>query len=421
MKVDIRHKIKLKSLFVLSLLLGTFLFSATLISAHFVDLFQLSAGQQSTIRCAGDRLTTEQKNKNDVLVKCLGTVAAATPAPVVTPSPMAHTPSPTPSSPSTPPTNPSGIFGAVSTDLLGNCPANVHDRFVTTGPDGKQYRTWHPQTVPVDASNPGGEKCTFAHEHGADPSTSSLYAEAVPFGYVAGLLNMDEPHAGFKCFVANQGTKNDEGRTSTIDGLLCFHMGTGGPSRFTQRFHSMVYKIATADGKRMSVQGMADTGSVGSICDSPRAGKTVLSLGCKVDSSYEIWENVLKINNKGKTILNAVSSTAAFDPISVRDPSDHAKLVPISSADAASIFKFNDSRDGYRGCRRESYFGPVHWYNSGSTTTYFTDAYGNVTAGGPLKQEISQGNTTNFIATSDGMAQFKYREEHCGAGLGLKN
>lgn len=425
MKVDIRHRYALKSLVILAIFFGTFLFSAKLISAHFQELYQLSAGQQSTIRCVGDRLTTERKNKNEVLVKCLAAVVS--PSPTVRPS-VTPTQSPAPTMSPMPMPSPTGsgtgstsIFGAVSADLLGNCPASVHDRYVTTGPDGKTYRTWHPQTVPIDANNPSGASCTFAHEHGADPSTSSLYSGPVPFGYVAGLLGMDEPHAGFKCFVVNNGTKNDENRTAVIDGMLCFHMGTGGPSRFTQRFHSMVYKIKTTDGRSVDLQGMADTGTVGSICDNPRAGKTVLSLGCKVDSSYEIWENVLKINNKGQTVAQAVASTAVFDPITVRDPNDQAKVVYVNSPDAKTLFKFNDSRDDYRGCGRESYFGPIYWYNSGSSTTYYTDAYGNVVANGPLKQQISQHNTVNFAASSDGQSQFKFVQDFCAPGLGLKN
>ena len=36
------------------------------------------------------------------------------------------------------------------------CPAWVHDQYMTTGPDGKQYRTWHPQIDPV-------YWCTFGH------------------------------------------------------------------------------------------------------------------------------------------------------------------------------------------------------------------------------------------------------------------
>jgi hypothetical protein len=419
MKVDIRQWSTSKRIFSLSIFITTFLLSAQLISAHFTELFQLNAGQQSTIKCLGNRLTTERKNSKEVLVKCAGAVASPTPSA----SPQQSS-SPTPSAspvPSGTPVSSGDIFGAVLPETLGTCPASVHDRFVTKGPDGKNYRTWHPQTVPLDPNNPSGPSCTFGHEHGADPASSPLFTEAIPFGYVGSLAGMDEPHAGFKCFVANKGTTNDEGRVATNDSMFCFHMGTGGPSRFTQRFHSMVYKLKTGDGKSINVQGMADTGSVGSICSSPRAGKTVLSLGCQVGSAYEIWENVLKINNKGQTVATAIASTAVFDPITVRDPQNESRVILTSSADANPIFKFNDSRADFRGCKRESYFGPVYWYNDTPTTTYYTDAFGNVTANGPLKQEISQHNTTKFVASSDGQTVFKLLKDSCGSGLSLKN
>src|SRR5438067_7518874 len=44
------------------------------------------------------------------------------------------------------------------------CPSWVHDQYVTVGPDGKTYATWHP---PVDPQY----GCYFGHEHGADPRT----------------------------------------------------------------------------------------------------------------------------------------------------------------------------------------------------------------------------------------------------------
>ena len=45
------------------------------------------------------------------------------------------------------------------------CPQWVHDQYVTTGPDGKTYPTWHPA---VDAAT----GCYFDHDHGDDPRAS---------------------------------------------------------------------------------------------------------------------------------------------------------------------------------------------------------------------------------------------------------
>jgi hypothetical protein len=141
--------------------------------------------------------------------------------------------------------------------------------------------------------------------------------------------------------------------------------GTGGAARFTTRFHSLDFHVVTANGQRMDVAGMADTGNVGTICSNPREGRTVMGFGCKLDSAYEIWENKLNIVNKGNSVAMAITSTAVFDPITVMNPSDLTKAIPVWDPQADSqIFKFNDSRDGYRGCERESYTGPLMWFNA---------------------------------------------------------
>jgi hypothetical protein len=322
------------------------------------------------------------------------------------------------------------VFGVVSNEIVGTCSQEIHDKYVVKGPDGVVYRTWHPQK---DASG-----CSFAHEHGDNPAESAIYTGApVAFGYVGNQIAMDEPHAGFKCFVHNKGTQNDEGGVALHDSYYCFHMGTGGAARFTQRFHSIEFHLKTNTGAIMNVQGMADTGNVGTICDNPRNARTVMAFGCKLDSSYEIWENTLKITNRGNTVATAITSTAAFDSITVMDPSDKTKAIPVwDFAAQQNIFKFNNDRTGYRGCDREAYSGPTQWYNRGGSQVYYTDVYGNVVNGGPLKQEISPiitsqaGKTDQFGGlimaykggnASDPQLQFKYRKSSCAPGLGVKN
>lgn len=359
--------------------------------------------------------------------------ATATAQPTVAPTASPVTTVPPTASPVA--TSGNSIYGVVSADILGTCSAAVHDRYVTKGPNGVTYRTWHPQTVPVDVNNPNGTKCGFAHEHGDDPSTSPIFTGAVPFNYVPSLIAMDEPHAGFKCFVHNKGTRNDEGGVALHDSYYCFHMGTGGAARFTARFHSMDFHIRTATGARMDVVGMADTGNVGTICDNPRQSRTVMGLGCKIDSAYEIWENSLRIVNKGNTVAAATTSTAAFDSITVMDPADKTKAIYIWDALAqANIFKFNDPRENSRGCDREAYSGPVSWYNRGGTQVYYTDVYGNVVNDGPVKQVISTSTNSDagaltqfggvimaYKGGNDPQVQFKYRKSSCAPGLGLKN
>jgi hypothetical protein len=359
------------------------------------------------------------------------TIDSPTPTATVMPT-MSMTPTPTPVSTTS---TGAAIYGVVSADLLGTCSAAVHDRYITTGPDGKVYRTWHAATVPVDANNPNGAKCTFAHEHGDNPATSNIFRGAVPFDYIPAQISMDEPHAGFKCFVHNKGTRNDEGGIALHDSYFCFHMGTGGAARFTTRFHSLDFHVVTANGQRMDVAGMADTGNVGTICSNPREGRTVMGFGCKLDSAYEIWENKLNIVNKGNSVAMAITSTAVFDPITVMNPTDLTKAIPVWDPQADSqIFKFNDSREGYRGCERESYTGPLMWFNANGAQVYYTDVYGNVVNNGPIKQYISNINTERagtltqfgglimaYKGGTDPQTQFKYRNSSCVSGIGVKN
>lgn len=358
--------------------------------------------------------------------------AAPTLHPISTTTPTGNTTQSGGNPPPPPPSSTSGaIFGVVGADTLGTCSAAVHDKYVTTGPDGRLYRTWHP------ARDPSG--CTFGHEHGDDPATSNIYnGKPVPFGYVAAQLNppMDEPHVGFKCFVHNKGTRNDEGGVMLHDSYYCFHMGTGGATRFTTRFHSLVFYLRTSSGYIMNLQGMADTGSsADSICANPRQGRTVQAFGCLIDSPYEIWANKLFIRNRGNVVASVITSTAVFDPITSMDPADKTRLVYSWSPEAQEkIFRFDDPKEYFRGCDREAYTGPVAWYNRGGSTVYYTDPYGNVVDGGPLRQEVSAINTNAnsvidqfgglifaYKGGSDPQSQFKLHKSACVPGLGVKN
>ena len=92
----------------------------------------------------------------------------------------------------------------------------MHDQYAADGGDGYWYRTWHPQ---VDPSG-----CVFAHEHGDNPNSTesdeiraSLAERPIRFAYIAHRMPMpgepnghEEPHEGFKVFVANRGDVNDE-------------------------------------------------------------------------------------------------------------------------------------------------------------------------------------------------------------------
>lgn len=329
------------------------------------------------------------------------------------------------------------IWGVVDPSILGTCSAAVHDRYVINDGDGFRYRTWHPQTVAVDATT----SCTFGHEHGDDPASQthlSIKTAPIRFGYAGRRHPMppaepnghEEPHEGFKVFVANRGAQNEEFRTYLHDSRIVFHMGTGGPRRFSMPHHSMEYASVTNDGRYMLLQGMADTGGVSTICAAQRAGKTVVALdpNCRLGSLYEIWADKLTVRANGQVLAQAVASTAVFDPITALDPANPTRLLYMWDSAMAAIKQFPENDWSLnRGCDREAYHGPTYWYNSTGRTTFYTDAMGNeVPANHPqaLAQIVSPHDTHgSFFASIDGNETFKLKKGHCGrrAALSVKN
>lgn len=308
--------------------------------------------------------------------------------------------------------------------LLGDCTAEVHDRFVAVGPDGATYRTWHPQVVPVDASDPSGPTCTFAHEHGDDPSTSLADPSPPLFEYAARRHGMDEAHEGFKVFVINRGTTNDEGRTATTSTRMVVHMGTGGARRFVERHHSLEFDLVAPDGHEVHIMGMADTGFVGSICDREASlatptraddvGRTVVvipGVGCDAAGSlYEIWTFTLDVGR-----ATVVASAAVFDPITVLDPYDPGQAVLTMSVYPQFGPQF--------GCDRESYHGPVLWYDAGGPTSFWTDAMGELVGAGTvgaIEQFVSAHDDIG-IPMNQTQTQMKLHRSVCAPGLSTRN
>ncbi|RIH87421.1 hypothetical protein Mlute_00977 [Meiothermus luteus] len=299
------------------------------------------------------------------------------------------------------------------------CPEWVHNRHTVRGPDGEFYPTWHPQVDPEYG-------CYFDHEHGDDPRTSLANPELPPFGYVGKLAGMPEAHEGFKVFVANRGVRNDEDRVALTSTRIVAHMGTGGVRRYSVRHHSLMFDLVAPSGHRVSVQGMADTGLVGSICardptlndtdpsnDIGRAVMTLPGSGChgqNPGSLYEIWTFKLRLAEK----VEVVASTAVFDPITTMNPFNVNELHYTEE-----VF---EGFQGLRGCNREAYHGPVYWYNPGGPEVFYTDAFGR--AGGGLRQVVSRHSDVGIWMSqrSDGFQnQFKLSKNHCAPGLGLRN
>jgi len=309
--------------------------------------------------------------------------------------------------------------------LLGTCTAAIHDRYVVQV-NGITYRTWHPQVVPIDISNPNGPTCTFAHEHGDDYRTSLANNTPPAFERIGQLAGFNEPHEGFKVFVQNAGVINNDGRTALTSNRLVVHMGTSGAARFYTQYHSMILDVVAPDGHFVHVQGLADAGGVANICANPRASKTAMAVPgadlCQPPSDYEIWSMQFSVIGANGTIVTALGSPAVFDPISLFNPLDVPGVHPLyltkNYAAQNKVFGLGP----WKGCKREAYVGPVYWYNASSEQTMFTtDAYGHVVADGPLTQSVSNNSGLGIpMATDFGMtpvqSQFKLSSNHCSDG-----
>lgn len=158
-----------------------------------------------------------------------------------------------------------------------DCTVEVHNRYSTTGPDGKAYPTWHP---PVDPET----GCNFGHEHGRDPRGSALYGRVgdIPFGYANEQLDLWDPngkrhedHVGHKIewengvdFSAGDGLGSFF--QVRCDVLVKLHQGTHSKDAFTNNLHELAYHISCSDGLAMHVTLMAAIGRPGEFkrsCD----------------------------------------------------------------------------------------------------------------------------------------------------------
>ena len=332
-----------------------------------------------------------------------------------------------------PPSGSNPIFGSVDPVILGTCSAATHDAWSIDGGDGFRYRTWHPQ---VDPSG-----CVYAHEHGDNPAliqNAEIAAVPVKFGYIGRRHPMpgepnghDEPHEGFKVFIANPGDRNDEGRVNRVFSRSVFHMGTGGPKRFTMQHHSAEIRVIHPEfGLKAFTQLMMDTGGSATVCN-PRVAtptKDVVQLNspCQLTSAYEIWGTTQAVKINGREAYRSFATPAVFDPITVRNPANAAELVYAWDPRMAGSKVYNTDWSRFRGCERESYAQPGYWDNARGSTTYYTDPMGNqVDASSPyaVLQEISRHQSVGAPATTDGQHQFKMRRNYCQqwSRLGLKN
>lgn len=164
----------------------------------------------------------------------------------------------------------SAAFGIWTPGKSDTCSPDVHNRYVTVGPDGKKYPTWHPPVDPITG-------CSFGHEHGRDPHGSALYASVgdIPFGYANEQLDMSnmgmvrhEDHVGHKVEWENGIRIRVAGSTGaaieiTCDVLVKLHQGTHSKDAFTNNLHELAYHIKCSDHTEMHVTLLSAIGRPG--------------------------------------------------------------------------------------------------------------------------------------------------------------
>jgi hypothetical protein len=130
------------------------------------------------------------------------------------------------------------------------CPTWVHGQYVTQGPDGKNWPTWHHQIEPV-------YWCYHRHEHGSNPA--AFHASQKPvYGYTTAqhgyAHDLQEAHPGFKTYVVD----DDNGNRW----MITQHFGTTGLARACQRHHTVDIAVRRrSDGQLLAdLHFMADYG-----------------------------------------------------------------------------------------------------------------------------------------------------------------
>lgn len=251
------------------------------------------------------------------------------------------------------------------------CPQWVHDRYVTRGPDGKTYPTWHP---PIDKQH----QCYFDHEHGSDPHTYIGIAESgMPvFGYSAAQAGIQEPHQGYKVFVANDDLHSHAW-------MILINQDTSSPLRVLAQFHTIDWNISDASGKKLvDLHLMADFGVPVKNCAENESisvptksssifleqHRAILTTDCARRNPYESWTAAAAIPG----IFEAGPLFGVDNPITAVDVENMPEVIPTCEFRRGEL---GCSSSPWMGGRREILHPGQFVHNSGPVQ-FYTDAYG---------------------------------------------
>lgn len=278
----------------------------------------------------------------------------------------------------------------------------MHDSFVATGPDGRQYPTWHPPSV--------GD-CHFGHEHGSNPNRFPFATSPVVFGYTGLQAGDAEPHVGFKVYVVDDRARNLWWR-------LTFHQGSGSPNRAFVQHHSIDVLVHHTDGRKLTdVHLMADTGG-----SRPKCGPAVQISGTAGESSklvptdacltdfYESWPASARIGGLFDLAANFDIDNAVTAVHRNGDGSwSNSQVVYVASLMSPACPPADPNSDCNRmGDKRQILAPRLTLGNSGAGDVIRTDPFGAVVSSGGIPQFVLRGfnlvlpATTNFINGVDG-------------------
>jgi len=314
------------------------------------------------------------------------------------------------------------------------CPTWVHDQYVTTAPDGKIYKTWHPQIDPV-------YWCYFGHEHGSDPSVMnySPYYDYVAFHN----SRQNEQHEGFKGFVVQDGS---------VNWYVNIHATTGMIARACVDLHTVVFAATNAEGEliaELAYKGdfgetKANTGD-NALITNPNCDQAVLAAeGTRAekrlrvineagyqDSGYEKWRMI------GRDFLG-LEFNSDHITIDIRNPVTGCNGIVCQEGILTNIDKDNPTKVRNHGERRTIHFqnGIKLVYNKELDEAdgkidgfFFTNAKGTALAQegeeGALRQYIKPGlniaGPSGFHGTQDAWQAIYEKDSHKIPGLELED